>query len=76
MNASLAETLKATGPFLVAGQGAIQGVVEVLISILSRKHPAQIAFDEDEDDDLMEEEHSEDEWTMMASALRATQWSF
>ena len=68
MCASLAETLKTCGPFLVAGDGVVDGIVNVLISIISKKHPCQVHFD-DEDEDEITDEHSEDDWSIISAAF-------
>ena len=70
INTRLAETLKTCGPFLIAGQGAIEGLVQVLVQIITQKHPSQMGLD-DEDEPTLDDENSEDEWWLIETALDA-----
>ena len=68
VNTNLAETLKLTGPALISGELMVEQLVQTLVSLLSKKHLCQQSLeDEDEEDDALES--SEDEMTLISSAM-------
>ena len=68
INRSLAETLKLTGPALIADQGTFKTVCEILLSIITKTHSCQKDFGDEEDLGLLEET-SEYDWLTIDSAL-------
>ena len=66
---NLAETLKLTGPALLAGDQVIEQVVTTLVSILQKKHLCQQSLDSDDEDET--DESSEDDQWLIESAMDA-----
>ena len=67
---NLAATLKASGPSLIAEPTTLKAVTETLISIITKKHPCQKDFG-DEDDLGLLEETSEYDWLTIDTAMDA-----
>ena len=65
---SLSENLKMTGPFLVANQDHLRQVVQTVISLITKKHPCQADFAEEELD-LEDMDSTELEWLVIDSAM-------
>lgn len=57
-----------TGPFLIANQDYLRQVVQVVLSIISKKHPCQADFAEEELD-LEDMDSTELEWLVIDSAM-------
>ena len=68
VNTNLAEPLKLTGPAIISGESVVEQLVQTLAEILTKKHLCQQSLedDEEEEDDL---ESSEDEMTLISSAM-------
>ena len=60
--------MKLTGPALIADQGTLQTVCEILLSIITKTHPCQKDFGDEEELGLLEET-SEFDWHAIDSAL-------
>ena len=66
---SLAETLKLCGPTIVSGNGVVEQITKLLISLITKKHPCQQDFGEDEEDLDDLEESSEYDWLIIDTAF-------
>lgn len=65
---SLSENLKMTGPFLVANQDHLRQVVQVVVALITKKHPCQADFAEEELD-MDDMDSTELEWLVIDSAM-------
>lgn len=65
---SLAENLKMTGPFLVSNPDHLRQVVQTVVSLITKKHPCQADFAEEEID-LEDMDSTELEWLVIDSAM-------
>ncbi|KAK5078643.1 hypothetical protein LTR64_002942 [Lithohypha guttulata] len=65
---SLAENLKMTGPFLIANQDHLRQVVQVVGTLITKKHTCQADLAEEEPD-LEDMDSTELEWLVIDSAM-------
>ena len=65
---SLSENLKMTGPFLIANEDHLRQVVQTVGSLITKKHPCQADFAEEELD-LEDMDSTELEWLVIDSAM-------
>lgn len=65
---SLSENLKMTGPFLIANQDHLRQVVQTVVSLVTKKHPCQADFAEEELD-IEDMDSTELEWLVIDSAM-------
>ena len=69
IHSNLAETLKLCGPAIISGSDVVEQITKVLISLVSKKHPCQQDFGEDEEDLNDLEESSEYDWLIIDTAF-------
>ncbi|KAK5946323.1 hypothetical protein PMZ80_000465 [Knufia obscura] len=65
---SLSENLKMAGPFLVANPDHLRQVVQTVVALITKKHPCQADFAEEELD-LEDMDSTELEWLVIDSAM-------
>ncbi|KAL6714314.1 hypothetical protein ACLMJK_007737 [Lecanora helva] len=70
INQSLAASLKATGPALIASPTHLKPVTEILLALITKEHPCQKDFGDDEDLGALEGT-SEYDWLTIDTALDA-----
>ena len=68
INRSLAATLKATGPSLIADTATLKNVTEVLVTIITKAHACQKDFGDEEDLSSLDGT-SESDWVAIDTAL-------
>lgn len=68
INRSLAATLKATGPALIADPGRLKIITEILVALITKEHSCQKDFGDDEDLSSLEGT-SEYDWLAIDTAL-------
>jgi importin-4 len=66
---SLAENLKLTGPALLSYPDVLKKTVEIVTSIITRKHPCQEDMALEEEADLSDIETTEFDWLVVDSAM-------
>lgn len=70
INRSLAATLKATGPALIADPGRLKTITETLVAIITKEHPCQKDYGDEEDFSSLEDT-SEYDWLAIDTAMDA-----
>ena len=65
----MSETLKLCGPSLISGSGTVEHVTNVIISLITKKHPCQQDFGEGDEEFSDLKESSENDWLAIESAL-------
>ncbi|RJE24107.1 HEAT repeat protein [Aspergillus sclerotialis] len=68
INRNMAENLRYCGPSLIASESALHNVIQMVTDIITKKHPCQLEFGEDDFADAGEE-ISEFDWVVVDTAL-------
>ncbi|KAJ5646274.1 hypothetical protein N7490_002646 [Penicillium lividum] len=66
INRNMAENLRFCGPALIADESVLTNVIHQITDIISKKHPCQMEFDDEEE---TAEETSEFDWIVVDTAL-------
>lgn len=67
INRNMAENLRYCGPALIASEATLQHVIHMVTDIITKKHPCQMEFGEEEGEGA--EETSEFDWVVVDTAL-------
>ncbi|RDW78582.1 putative importin beta-4 subunit [Aspergillus mulundensis] len=67
INRNMAENLRFCGPALIANETTLHNVIQMITDIITKKHPCQLEFAEEDDD--AGEETSEFDWIVVDTAL-------
>ncbi|KAL4788393.1 armadillo-type protein [Aspergillus varians] len=67
INRNMAENLRFCGPALISNETTLHNVITMITDIITKKHPCQLEFAEDDDD--AGEETSEFDWIVVDTAL-------
>ncbi|OJI98655.1 hypothetical protein ASPVEDRAFT_38167 [Aspergillus versicolor CBS 583.65] len=67
INRNMAENLRFCGPSLIANETTLHNVIQMITDIITKKHPCQLEFTED--DEEASEETSEFDWIVVDTAL-------
>ncbi|KAJ6088614.1 hypothetical protein N7486_009875 [Penicillium sp. IBT 16267x] len=68
INRNMAENLRFCGPALIADESVLTNVIHQITDIISKKHPCQMEFEDEEDTDGPDET-SEFDWVVVDTAL-------
>ena len=69
INHNMAETLKLCGPSLISGNGTLEHITNVIVSLITKKHPCQQDYADGEDVPSDMNESSENDWLIIESAF-------
>ncbi|KAL4935085.1 hypothetical protein BDV06DRAFT_229153 [Aspergillus oleicola] len=67
INRNMAENLRFCGPALIANETTLHNVIQMVTDIITKKHPCQLEFTEDDDEQVGET--SEFDWIVVDTAL-------
>jgi hypothetical protein len=69
VNKKLMDVIELSGPAILVGDGTMQKTIQILLSILHKKHACQVSDEDDESESQEMEESSEYDWLVIESAM-------